>query len=131
MKKIAFLLPFLFFTALLVSAKTDKKIIDDGGSGPYRAEAISDPSLENFVVYRPSDLSATVKKEGPLPLFVFANGACDDTSLPHERMLNDLASYGYLVVALGELQDSINDRQLHKSPNEDMIRAIDWINVQI
>lgn len=126
MKKIAFFLSFLLLPAIVVSAKTTKKIIDDGGSGPYRAEAISDPTLENFVVYRPADIPAAVKKEGPVPLFVFANGACDDTSLPHERMLNDLASYGYLVVALGELQDSINDRQLHKSPNEDMIYAIDW-----
>lgn len=126
MKKISSILAVLILTAIAVSAKTDKKIIDDGGSGPYKSEAISDPSLENFVVYRPVDLPAAVRKEGPLPLFVFANGACDDTSLPHERMLSDLASYGYLVVALGELQDSINDRQLHKSPNEDMIRAIDW-----
>ena len=126
MKKIAVILSFLAFIALAVSAKPDKKIIDDGGSGPFKAEAISEPTLENFVVYRPVDLQEAVKKEGPLPLFVFANGACDDTSLPHERMLNDLASYGYLVIALGELQDSINDRQLQKSPNIDMIRAINW-----
>lgn len=126
MKKIAFVLSLLLLTGTTVWAKTDRKIIDDGGSGPYKAEAISEPSLENFVVYKPIDLTAAVKLEGPLPLFVFANGACDDTSLPHERMLNDLASYGYMIIALGELQDSINDRQLHKSPNIDMIRAIDW-----
>ena len=126
MKKIIFSISLLILLALEVCAKPDKKIIDDGGSGSFKAEAISEPTLENFVVYRPVDLQEAVKKEGPLPLFVFANGACDDTSLPHERMLNDLASYGYLVVALGEMQDSINDRELHKSPNIDMIRAIDW-----
>lgn len=126
MKKIAIILSFLAFIATSICAKPSKKIIDDGGSGPFKAEAISEPNLENFVVYRPVDLQEAVKKEGPLPLFVFANGACDDTSLPHERMLSDLASYGYLVIALGELQDSINDRPLHKSPNIDMIRAIDW-----
>ncbi len=126
MKKIVFVFAFLLLTVIAVSAKTDRKIIDEGGSGPYKAEAISEPTLENFVVYRPVDIPEAVKKEGPLPLFVFANGACDDTSLPHERMLNDLASYGYLVVALGELQDSINDRPLHKSPTEDMIHAINW-----
>jgi len=103
-----------------------KKIIDDGGSGPFKAEAISENTLPGFVVYKPADLKATVTQEGPLPLLVFANGACNDTSLPYERMLNDLASYGYLVVALGEMQDSINDRQLGKSPNEDMIKALAW-----
>jgi len=116
------------FSALILdlSAAPVRKVLDDGGSGPYKAEAISEPSLPGYVVYRPVDYKAAVKGEGHLPLFVFANGGCNDTSLPHERMLSDLASYGYLVVALGEMQDSISDRELHKSPNEDMPRAIDW-----
>ncbi len=112
-------------------AAPSRKVIDNGGSGPYKAEAISEPSLPGFVVYRPCDITGAVKGEGAaLPLFVFANGGCNDTSLPHEKMLNDLASYGYIVVALGEMQDSINDRELHKSPNGDMIRAIDWAEKQ-
>lgn len=125
MKKILFSM-MLMSLNLMASAAPEKKIIDDGGSGPYKAEAVSDVTLPDFVVYRPADMGAAVSKEGPLPLFVFANGGCNDTSLPHERLLNDLASYGYLVVALGEMQDSINDRELHKSPTEDMLRAIDW-----
>lgn len=116
--------------SVMAFAAPSKKIIDEGGSGPYKAEAISERTLPGFVVYRPADIPAAVTHEGPLPLVVFANGGCNDTSLPHEKLLNDLASYGYLVVALGEMQDSINDRQLHKSPNKDMIRAIDWAEVQ-
>ncbi len=116
--------------SVMAFAAPSKKIIDDGGSGPYKAEAISERTLPGFVVYRPVDITEAVTHEGPLPLVVFANGGCNDTSLPHEKLLNDLASYGYLVVALGEMQDSINDRQLHKSPNEDMPRAIDWAEVQ-
>ncbi len=117
-------------SALALIAAPTKKIIDEGGSGPYKAEAISDPTLPGFVVYRPADIKEAVVHEGPLPLFVFANGGCNDTSLPHEKMLNDVASYGYLVVALGEMQDSINDRPLRKSPDSDMIKAIDWAEVQ-
>lgn len=128
MKKLISSLLLLTLTAMAFAAPS-KKIIDDGGSGPYKAEAISEPTLPGFVVYRPVDIKSAVVQEGPLPLFVFANGGCNDTSLPHEKMLNDLASYGYLVVALGEMQDSINDRPLHKSPNSDMIRAIDWAEV--
>lgn len=115
---------------LMSWAAPAKKVIDQGGSGPYKAEAISDPTLQGFVVYRPSDIQAAVTHEGALPLFVFANGACNDTSLPHERLLNDVASYGYIVVALGEMQDSISDRELRKSPNSDMIKAIDWAQAQ-
>ncbi len=126
MKRFTILLALALAVCAAATARSTKKILDDGGSGPYKAEAISDPSLVNYVVYKPADLAAAVKMEGPLPLFVFANGACNDTSLPHERMLSDLASHGYLVVALGEMQDSINDRELHKSSNADMIKAIDW-----
>ncbi|MDE6769422.1 MAG: hypothetical protein K2J78_06840 [Muribaculaceae bacterium] len=125
MKKVIISVLLMALTAM-AWARPSRKIIDDGGSGPYKAEAISEPTLPDFTVYKPADLQAAVTQGGPLPLIVFANGGCNDTSLPHERMLTDLASYGYLVVALGEMQDSINDRELHKSPNEDMIRAIDW-----
>lgn len=121
-----FLFSILMAAGLAAYAGPSRKVIDDGGTGPYKAEAISDATLPGFVVYRPANLEEAALAEGPLPLFVFANGACDDTSLPHERLLSDLASYGYLVVALGEMQDSIGDRELHKSPNSDMIKAIDW-----
>lgn len=119
---------FLLVSVFIISshASPAKKIIDNGGSGIFKAEAVSDPTLPGFVVYRPANIKEAVVTCGSLPLVVFANGGCNDTSLPYERLLNDVASYGYLVVALGEMQDSINDRDLHKSPNEDMIRAIDW-----
>lgn len=129
MKKTLLFLTFLLVT-FVAMATPGKKIIDFGGSGPYKAEAVSDPSLPGFVVYRPQDISAAKKQGGKLPLLVFANGGCNDTSLPHEKMLNDLASYGYIVVALGEMQMFLNDRMLKKSPNEDMIRAIDWAEAQ-
>lgn len=129
MKKI--LLSFAFMLAAIITiAAPSKKIIDEGGSGQYKAEAISSPTLPGFVIYKPQDIAAAVQHTKTLPVLVFANGGCNDTSLPHERLLNDLASYGYLVIALGEMQEDINDRELHKSPNEDMIRAIDWAEKQ-
>lgn len=109
-----------------MAAPLRKKIIDDGGSGPYKAVALTESGMEDFVIYRPVNLPDAVIHEGPLPLLVFANGGCNDTSLPHEKMLNDLASYGYIIVALGQMQNSLDDRELNKSPNSDMIKAIDW-----
>jgi dienelactone hydrolase len=67
-------------------------------------------------------------KEGRLPVLVWANGGCNDTSLPHERMLNEVASHGYVVIALGSMQQRIDDRPLKKSPNEQMLQAMDWIS---
>lgn len=129
MKKLHLILTFMSVAIFAFAAPT-KKIIDQGGSGMFKAEAISEASLPGFVVYKPQDLQAAVKHQGPLPLLVFANGGCNDTSLPHEKMLNDLASYGYVVIALGQMQERIDDRQLNKSPNEDMIHAIDWAEEQ-
>ncbi|MBE7326225.1 alpha/beta hydrolase, partial [Nocardioides sp. Y6] len=61
-------------------------------------------TLPDFVVYRPEKLKKAVKKEGLLPLMVFANGACANTSITHERVLSEIASHGYIVVAIGALK---------------------------
>ncbi|WP_018983632.1 poly(ethylene terephthalate) hydrolase family protein [Salinimonas chungwhensis] len=108
----------------------DQKTIDDGGSGPFKAIATSESSLSDYVVYRPKDLQSAAKQQHALPLIVFANGGCNDTSLPFERMLSEVASQGYLVVALGAMQRSLDDRTLKKSPNEQMPQAIDWAQSQ-
>ena len=111
-------------------AKEKQKTIDNGGSGAYKAVATEEKSFSDAVIYRPVDLKTAVAKEGALPVLVWANGGCNDTSLPHERMLNELASQGYIVIALGSMQDRIDDRPLKKSPNEQMIQAMDWITTQ-
>ncbi len=128
MKKIALCLIFLIPMAC-ASAFEKSKTIDDGGSGPYRAIAVTEATLRDYVVYRPENIAAA-KLEESLPVVVFANGGCNDTSLPFERMLSEIASHGYLVIALGAMQDRLDDRTLNKSPNEKMPEAVDWIAEQ-
>ncbi len=112
------------------TATPKMKIIDQGGSGPFKAIAMSDGKLPDYVIYRPEDIKAAVQSDGPLPVMIFANGGCNDTSLPFERMLSQIASQGYLVIALGEMQQSLDDRPLKKSPNAQMPAAIDWLSLQ-
>lgn len=112
------------------AAKERQKIIDNGGSGAYKAEAREEKTFKDAVIYKPVDMKAAVAKEGRLPVLVWANGGCNDTSLPHERMLNEVASHGYIIIALGSMQDRIDDRPLKKSPNEQMLQAMDWITAQ-
>lgn len=124
---------FFFALALVLcsshSLQARVKIVDGGGSGPYKAEAREEKTFPDAVIYRPVDLKAAVAAEHKgLPVLVFANGGCNDTSLPHERMLNEIASRGYIVIALGSMQDRIDDRPLKKSPNEQMLQAVDWIS---
>lgn len=108
----------------------NSKTIDDGSSGSYKAVAATEASLPDFVVYRPVDIDAAVEKEGKLPVLVWANGGCMDSSIHHERLLSEVASHGYVIVAIGKLQMTVDER-VHKPTRDDMLlEAINWIAEQ-
>jgi len=67
------------------------------GSGPYPAAREEPASLPTHTVYRPADLSKTPR----LPVLLWANGGCRNTSVEFTRFLGELASHGYLVIAIG------------------------------
>lgn len=116
MKK-SFLLIFamLFSTAFVFGQTIDSKIVENGGRGPYKAIVVSDESVPGFAIYRPENLRQAVAKEGKLPVVVFGNGGCVKSSIGYQNMLNELASYGYVLVAVGDLS--------HDTP-EDMMRRM-------
>ncbi|HEA18920.1 hypothetical protein LCGC14_1383280 [marine sediment metagenome] len=126
-----FLIALICVIPSLCFAKTaNYKVIDQGGSGPFSAIAATETSLDNYVVYRPKQLVGTKELPTKLPIIIFANGGCMDTSFPFERMLSDIASHGYLVIALGKMQNSLDDRPLNKASNDMIPHAIDWITAQ-
>ena len=115
----------------LCFAKIERvETIDDGGTGAYKAIAVTESTLKDYVIYRPKNIALAAEKEGPLAVMVFANGGCNDTSFPFKRMLSEIASKGYLVIALGSMQNSLDDRPLKKAPNEMMPQAVDWLASQ-
>jgi hypothetical protein len=125
----------LFFGALLAISTSHAqivktKIIDGGGSGPYKAIAASEKTLPNYVVYRPHDLHVAADKLGKLPILVWANGACANSSIHHERMLNEIASHGYIVLAVGPLQMDEKERNYERSGDEAMLEPLRWIEMQ-
>lgn len=103
------------------------KVVDNGGSGPYPAVALTERTLADYVVYRPKDMAYAAKTEGGLPVLVFANGGCNNTSITHERVLSEIASHGYVVIALGDMQMRLDDRRIVKAPDQMMYEAMDWI----
>lgn len=103
------------------------KMPDGGGSGPYKAVALKEKSLPDFVVYRPLHIKNAVSREGKLPVLLFANGGCMDTSVGYERMLTEIASHGYVVVAIGEMQVYQFDRKENSTPSSLLKDAMDWI----
>ena len=108
-----------------------QKVIDNGGTGNYRAVIVTEKTLENYTVYRPRNVKAAARREGPLPLLVWCNGACSDNSKGYERMLNDMASHGYLVVAIGKMKVDDNEREDGGSNEQQVVEAINWVSSQV
>ncbi|MDG2175596.1 MAG: hypothetical protein P8M72_05640 [Gammaproteobacteria bacterium] len=68
------------------------------GAGPYPAVFYSDSSLPNHTVFHPADLEATGNEK--LPIVVWGNGGCADSNFSYREFLAEIASYGFLVVAI-------------------------------
>ena len=97
------------------------KVVEFGGSGPHKAVAVREKSLPDFVVYRP------MMMRGKMPVLIFCNGGCMDTSIGYENMLSDIASYGYIVVAIGELQMLAQHEKDQHTPSSMVQKALNWI----
>ena len=107
------------------------KVPDFGGSGHHKAVAVRERSLPDFVVYRPVNIDGAVRRgRGALPVLVFCNGGCMDTSIGYENMLTDIASHGYVVVAIGELQMFAQHDKDRHTPSSLVQRALDWVEAQ-
>lgn len=124
------LLSLILFTitssALTMAAQpAETKIIDNGGSGTFKAIAVKETAMPDFVVYRPKDLLHAHARCGALPVLLFGNGGCADTNVGYERMLNEVASHGYIVVAIGEMQNQLNDRPTGHTESSELIRGLE------
>jgi dienelactone hydrolase len=71
-----------------------------GGSGPYKAIIEGDTGISGQTIYRPEDLSPFDQKN-PLPVFAWGNGGCMNSNTFYVTFLEEVASHGYLVVAIG------------------------------
>jgi hypothetical protein len=69
---------------------------EQGGRGDWPAVAQSRADFRTHTLYRPVSLPAE-----PLPLLIWGNGGCSDNGLVHDKFLRDIASHGYIVIALG------------------------------
>ena len=125
-RSLLFALGIVLCTSLLAQPLKTKNI-DNGGTGMFKAIAVKESGMPDFVIYRPKDLMHAHARCGALPLLMFANGGCMDTSIGYERMLTEIASHGYIVMAIGEMQDVRNDRKESHTPSSELKRGLDWI----
>ena len=105
------------------------RIVEEGGTGPYKAVMTEVENLPEHTVFVPQDLSA-FNAANPLPVLVWGNGACTNSPWEHYKFLNEIASHGYLVLATGFIP---MDEQPYRGPmskTEQQIESIDWVYAQ-
>ena len=113
------------------SASPDKpssRTIEDGGTGPYKALMLTENTLSTHTVFRPKDLSVFAEKN-KLPIIAWGNGACANSPWEHVNFLSEVASYGFLVIAIGPMPQE-GERGRGKSTSSQLTDAINWAIAQ-
>ena len=110
-------------------AAAQSRVVEDDGTGPYKALMLEDPSLEAHTIFAPQDLSAFGKKN-LLPVLVWGNGACTNSPWEHYKFLNEIASQGFLVIASGFIPMEDKPYRGPQSTSAQQIEAIDWAIAQ-
>ena len=131
MRQFAISLFFCLTSMVCYGQGIQVKIIDEGGSGTFKAIAVKETGAEEFVVYRPKELNLAHATMGPLPLLMWANGGCMDTSAGYERMLTEIASHGYVVMAIGEMEEHLDSRKQNSTESSELKRGLDWMLQQV
>lgn len=139
MKKNIICLVILVFTAICfqnpVSAQetgTSKnpasRVVEDGGTGAYSAIMYTDGSLLTHTIFRPKDLSVFGEKN-KLPIISWGNGACANSPSGHINFLSEVASHGFLVIAIGPMPQEGQSGN-GQTTSLQMLDAINWAIAQ-
>lgn len=112
--------------AAALSIETAGRIVEDGGTGPFPAWMASDSTLATHTVFRPKDLSAFGRKR-KLPIIAWGNGACANSPWEHVNFLSEVASHGFLVIAIGPMPE-VGQRGAPGGPTKSSLLtdAIHW-----
>ncbi|NLH17411.1 MAG: alpha/beta hydrolase [Phycisphaerae bacterium] len=111
-----------------VSTETAARTVEDGGTGPYSAVMVTDSTLATHTIFRPKDLSVFGEKN-KLPIIAWGNGACANSPWEHVNFLSEVASHGFLVIAIGPMPQE-GQRGGGRSTSPQLIDAINWAIAQ-
>jgi dienelactone hydrolase len=94
----------------------------------------SEPSLASHTIYRPAEL------KGRYPVVLWGNGSCVNSSFGYREFLAEIASHGFIVLAIGPYRDSPAPRQPRpadpaqwppfETSYKQMLDALDWITAE-
>lgn len=107
---------------------------EPAGSGPERALIAAEASLPTHTVYRPANLA------GRYPVVLWGNGSCVNSSFHYREFLAEVASHGFIVLAIGPYRDSPAPRQQRsedpaewppfETSHTQMLDALAWITAE-
>jgi hypothetical protein len=104
--------------------------VEDGGTGPYSAILVGDSSLTTHTIFRPKDLSVFSKKN-KLPIIAWGNGGCANNPRGFTNFLSEVASHGFLVIAIGPTQTNAHPGiGGGGTKSSQLLDAIDWAIAQ-
>lgn len=129
MKTILFTIILTAITLSMSAQAPQQHIVENGGQGPYKVIMKEEPTLEAHTVFVPQDLSVFNHKK-PLPVLVWGNGACTNSPWEHYKFLNEIASYGFLVLATGYIPMEEKPYQGPMSTTQQQIESMDWAEAQ-
>ncbi|KAF2864697.1 Alpha/Beta hydrolase protein [Massariosphaeria phaeospora] len=108
---------FVALAAVCTAAPLETRQAAGGGDGPYKPGTYSqDSSLTGHTLYKPANASST-----KLPVLLWGNGGCSADATGQAPFLQQLASYGVLVIASGTPKGS------GQTTAAQMTAGIDWI----
>lgn len=128
------LFDFMFFFVLFLTVGSvhaqdiRTQVVDNGGSGSYKALMTTDKSLPTHTVFKPQDLSK-FGKDHPMPILVWGNGACANSPHEHLNFLTEIASHGFFVVAIG-IMPGEGEQVYEITGSKSLLDAIDWAIAQ-
>lgn len=127
MKKF-FLISSMLFAAVAMQAQDlTSMVVEEGGTGAFKSVMVSDATLTTHTIFKPQDMSS-FDSSNPIPILVWGNGACTDSPWEHVRFLNEIASHGFFVVAVGTMPEPLDVRpRVGQSPSSKLVDAMDWV----
>jgi dienelactone hydrolase len=108
------------------------------GSGPYPATIEGDPGLQGFTIYRPKDLTP-FNPSDPLPVAAWGNGGCANSNQFYVPFLAEIASHGFLVVAIGPFTPEATSNRGgmgsgmgmgNATKSAQLLEALDWATAE-
>jgi predicted alpha/beta-hydrolase family hydrolase len=110
------------------SRNVPQRVVEDGGTGTYSAIMYTDSTLLTHTIFRPDELSVFGQKK-KLQIIVWGNGACANSPWEHINFLSEVASHGFLTIAIGPMPQE-GQRGSGRSTSSPLIDAIDWAIAQ-